>query len=187
MSIKTTYTQRISNDTKLLAGVQTNQASFPPSVVLLGKSYTQADLVNLLQTRLKTANLALTAHAALSAAVQADRSQMAATDPVVSAFRQWLQVTNGNAPSVLSGYGLAPKKTPGQRDPETLVVAAVKARATRVARGTKGKKAKSKILGNVTGPIVLDPGTQVSAASATAAARAPAPSLPEVSITPPRA
>ena len=58
--------------------------------------------------------------------------------------------------------------------PETLVAAAAKAKATRVARGTKGAKQAAEVLGDVTGVVV----TPVKAGAPEPANAAPAPQLP---------
>jgi len=60
----------------------------------------------------------------------------------------------GNQPDVLADFGLEPEKTATPLTVEQKAAAQGKAKATREARGTVGKKAKLKITGNVTGVLV---------------------------------
>ena len=61
--------KQVASDGKLIAGLQKNQASLPPSFNLNGKTVTPADCVTVLNTRIGTANASDAAKATVRAAL----------------------------------------------------------------------------------------------------------------------
>ena len=122
--------------------------------------------------------------ASLHAAVLAEQQLQASSAQFVSDVRQTILAMFSGQTDVLADFGLAPRKK-AVRTPEAKVAANAKAKATRTARGTKGKKQLAAISGDVTG-IVVTPVTATTvpatpagsepsaAASATAAPVPPA-------------
>ena len=82
------------------------------------------------------------------------------------ALKRTLQSMYANAPDTLVLFGLKPRKARAPRTSAQIAAAAAKAEATRIARGTASKKAKSAIKGNVTGVNIV-PTTSSSAPEAT--------------------
>jgi hypothetical protein len=122
----------------------------PVSGVTLTVPAIQAKLSSFAQLRQKVED----AHAALEAAIAAENAQAPDMDAFVAAFVHIVRGAFGKQPDVLADFGLkAPKvRTPMTADQAAAAVA--KRKATRVARGTKGPKAKQAIHGNVTGVVV---------------------------------
>ena len=163
----------------LLAGVQAliagTQKHFPSGQFTLGNTaYTTASLVELL-TELAGAYAAMSA-ARLNArdALTALRTEEAKVDPVIRDYVTFLRATFRNATAQLGDFGLQAPKAPTPLSAEKRLAATAKAKATRIARGTVGKKHKSTIHGDVTGVLVTPITTSGPAPSPTASTPAPA-------------
>ncbi len=146
-----------------------------PSLIIAGTSYKAADIVAVLQARLSTASAAQSTRATWQNAVKADSDERAKTKPFIDGVRQALMVALAGSIDGLADFGLAPRKV-RVITPEQKAVAAAKAKATRTARGTKGKVQKKGVKGAVTAALVVTPlaGPQ-TAVTAPAQATTPAP------------
>jgi hypothetical protein len=155
---KTRATQQ-SNALALIAGIQKHLATTP--ITVDSTTYTAANVVTMLQSRVTASNAVVAATAAFHAAVQADQ------DPVLTAFilklTQAIRIMYASSPSVLADFGIAPPK-PRVVSPETKVLAAAKAKATRKARNTMGSVQKKNVKGTVTS-VTVTPSGASSAAS----------------------
>ena len=145
----------------LIAGIQKHP---PPGVLLIeGKIYTTAALVQDLQAIIDPLNATVSARAAYLEATKNSDAVMSDNQSFIVGLRQMLQLMNGQSPLILSDFGLSPRKkvilTPAQK-----TLKAAKAKATRLARGTKGKKQAAAIKGNVTG-VTITPTTAPTAAT----------------------
>jgi len=91
-----------------------------------------------------------------------------------------VKVTFGNQPDALADFGLAPPKARAPMTAEQKAVAAAKRKATRVARGTLGKKQKKAVKGAVTATLVVTPqaGPQPTVTAPAPAAGAATPRTP---------
>jgi hypothetical protein len=136
------------------------------SFTLSSTAYTTATLVQAMQAMIAALAAVTAAHAGTKVAVAAWTAQGASTGPVILALTRTLQTMYSNAPDTLALFGLKPRKAPAPRTSQQLAAAAAKAAATRKARGTASKKAKSAIKGNVTGVNIV-PTTSESAPEAT--------------------
>jgi hypothetical protein len=176
-------------DQKLISGL-TRHATAIPSIVLAGASVTTKDIVATLQSRIDMASAASSARATWLAAVQADRALRERTKTYVSGLRQALLVAFAGQVDTLADFGLTGPK-PRVVTPEEKVAAAAKARATREARHTMGKKQKAGIKGTVASaaPAPAAPTAPTPAPAApTALTPAPAaPTAPTPAPTPPAA
>jgi hypothetical protein len=138
------------------------QQHFPGGSLMLGNtSYTIAALVQSIQT-LCGAIMALdAAQAQVSQAVTDLRATNAQIGPIVQAAERMVRTMFGSAAGPLGDFGLQPPKVRTPLTSQQLLVAATKARATRKARGTKGRKQRLAIKGNVTGvsiaPVTMIP------------------------------
>ena len=130
---------------KLIAGLQ-KHAQTVPSLVLGGATFTNAEIVAVLQERLASANTVQGTRALWQNAVKADKDERAKHKAFVSGLRQALGVAFAGSVDTLADFGLVARKkavlTPKQRTD-----AAAKARATRAARHTMGSKQKAKVKG----------------------------------------
>ena len=156
-----------ARDAQVIAGIEKHLQTVS-SLPLLGSTFTPADLVKLIQSRIDSAGTTTASKAAWHSTVVADEALNAKLTPVLRALRQYVINVFGEASPMLADFGFAPsKRTP--RTPEEKAAAAAKARATRAARHTMGTKQKKGVKGAVTG-IVLTP---VSAPQPTAASTGP--------------
>ena len=158
----------LANVQALLAGTQkhTSNAQF----TFGNTTYTTASLVEVLQGLADAYPVESAARANAKDALAALRAKKATVDPVIRAYVTYLRATYSNATAVLSDYGLQAPKARSPLTAQTRIAATEKARATRVARGTVGKKKKLAIKGDVTGVTV----TPITSSG-------PAPSPPAVS------
>jgi hypothetical protein len=160
----------LNQDQKMIAGVQGHLAD--KSFIVGDKSYAAKDVIAVYQGRVTTGQAVVTAHAAWLAAVKADRDERAQTAVFAGAFRTIVQGMYQD-PGTLADFGLAPRKST-KKTVETKSTAVAKTLATRKARGTMGKKQKSKIKGDVTAL----PSQDGSSAKAPATSTATTPAAP---------
>jgi len=155
---------QIAADQLLAAGLSKHAATIPP-IFIAGAAVPLKDIITTLQTRVQMAKNVPSAKATWLAAVEADNDERAKSQTLVSALKQSLLVFFSGQVDTLADFGLTGRKTPVV-SPETRVAAAAKAKATRQARHTMGKKQKAKIKGTVptTAPATTPPATPPAAA-----------------------
>jgi hypothetical protein len=135
MSTKSSRTDLLAADQSLIDGIQKNASKLPASFPVGSQTMSPADVVTMLQGRVTTGKAVVTAEAARTAAVAADRDKRAQTQPTVTAFKHIIVAMFLKSPDVLGDFGLAAPKPP-QKSAEVKAQAAAKASATR-----KSKKA----------------------------------------------
>ena len=138
--MKTNRTKQIASDQELADGLTKNAGNLG-TFGFGGKQLKPADVVQVLQNRIATAKAATAAKANLNAAATAADDELKNTRALVKAVKQALRALFVNDIATLATFGLAPAKVTNPT-PQTKVNAAAKAKATRTARGTKGKKAR---------------------------------------------
>ena len=94
------------------------------------------------------------AKAALEAKFADATAQAPALLEFMLEFVGFVRTTFGNSPDILADFGLKPKKAKRSLTTDQQAVAVAKRASTREARGTKGKRAKLAIHGDVTGVVV---------------------------------
>ena len=159
-----------SADQKMVDGFTRHEAEIG-SVLIDGKKVTPADVIRVAQSRIAASKAAEAAKATWQTAVKADKDQRASTRVFMTQVRQAVLVMFASSIDTLAEFGLVPRK-PRAVKPPVKVAAAAKAKATRQARGTKGKRQKAQIKG------AAQPAPATSPAAAAPAAPTPA--------TPPR-
>jgi hypothetical protein len=182
---KKNQTDQTVADQKLIDGL-TKHAATLPSIVIAGTSTTTAAIVAKLQARIAAISTVQTTRATWRAAVQAERTEVAATKAFVSAVRQALLVAFTGQVDVLADFGLTPRAKHVATPAENLVRAA-KSKATRAARHTMGSKQKAEVKGTGT-PVVsvtTAPVAVAPVAPATVAPVAPRPIAPVTPAAPP--
>jgi hypothetical protein len=172
---KTNRTVTSGKDQLLIAGIQ-KDLSTTKSIPLGGTTYTPASLTTFIQSRIDAANEVVTAKAAWQSAAKAYIALNAQANVVVHDLKQFVIGLFGADSSKLPDFGFTPRKK-AVLTPDQKVEAAKKRAATRVARGTKGPKAKLAIHGTVTPTTPATP-----AAPAAPAAAAPSPSPNQVTL-----
>lgn len=161
---------------KLAAGTQKHLSTLA-QVVIGSRTFTPAQVENDLQAFAKLRMTVDAAKAVVKAALQDEKSKAPAMRAFFRAFIEYVRAAFGNSPDVLADFGLAPKKARKPLTAEQLAAAAAKRAATRKARGTRGKKAKLAVKGDVTGvvvtPVTASPSSPQPAPTASNASSAP--------------
>jgi hypothetical protein len=163
-------------DQNLADGLSKHAATIT-TIMIGGASVATKDIVTALQARIATAKAATSARATWQAAVQADRDERAKTKTLVSVTKQMLLGSFAGQVDTLADFGLTPRK-PRVVSPEALVAAAAKAKATRAARHTMGKKQKAEIKGTVDTTVPAVPVPAPTPSPVTPALVAPTPVTP---------
>ena len=174
-----------------LAGVQAliagTQKHVPNGQFTLGNTaYTTASLVQVLQPLVDAYSAVSAARLNATDAVAALRTTEAKVEPVIRDYVTFLRATFSNAKAQLGDFGLQAPKARTPLPPEERLAATAKARATRVARGTVGKKKKLTVKGDVIG-VSVTPITTSGPAPSSATAPAPAPAAPAPTASSPAA
>jgi hypothetical protein len=172
MSTNRSTTQ--AHDGQVIVGIKghlQNVSSLP----LAGSTFTMAELEQLIQSRIDAANAVAGAKAHWHDGSATYKSLNKHVSQVVRALRQYVINSFGESSPVLADFGFTPPKK-ATLTPEQKVARALKAAATRKARGTMGKKQKAPIKGTVTVPATSHPAASApTATTAPAVVTAPAP------------
>ncbi len=137
-------------DTQILRGID-EHLSKVPSFALAGAIYTRKELIGMLQQRIDSANACTAARAALHEAVDEHRGIDKSVRKIIQALRAHLLNVYGEQAGILGDFGFAPPKR-SKPSVETLAMASEKRRATRLARGTKGRRQRLEIKGTLSEP-----------------------------------
>jgi hypothetical protein len=163
-----------ARDAQLIVGINKDLqgTSSPSSLPLAGKTFTMAALIALVQSRIDLANAVAAARASWIDATAKYKALDAEVTQVVSGLHDYVVNVFGHDSPVLADFGFTPRKK-AALTAEAKVARAEKAKATREARGTKGKVQKKAVKGSVQVTVTATP-TKVVPVPGTAAA-APAP------------
>jgi hypothetical protein len=112
--------------------------------------YTPAQITKLVQSRVDAETNVVTTRGNYSRAVAAAKATNGQTESVYEGAKQFVLVTYGTNPAVLSEFGLVARKQPGPKSIATKQAALVQSAATRVARHTMGPRQRAKVKGVVT-------------------------------------
>ena len=146
-TVKPTKAAALAHVTALIAGTQKHTPN--GSFTLGNVTYTTASLAGLLQELVAALTALNAAQAGSRDAITALRGVDAKVGPVLRAYKRYLLATYGTATQTLADYGLEPAKARTPLTSAAQVTAALKAKATRTARGTRGPKQKALIKGTV--------------------------------------
>ena len=136
----------VDRDESLIAGAQKYLVG---QTLTIGKqSYTPQQIVDLLQGRVTAAEAVVTAKAGVTAALKAEKDERTKTGAFVRGFTTIVLGMYSELPDTLAVFGLKPRKST-KKTVETLSTAIAKNKATRKARGTKGKRQKEDIKGTI--------------------------------------
>ena len=160
---KTNRTVTSGKDQLLMAGIQKDLSS-TKSIPLGGMTYTPATLTTFIQSRIDAANEVVTAKAAWQSAGKAYEALNARANVVVHDLKQFVIGVFGADSHKLPDFGFTLRKKV-VLTPEQKVLAVKKRAATRVARGTKGPKARLAIHGTVTPTGPATPAAQAAPAA----------------------
>ena len=139
-TVKTDKASALASARALVAGTQKHTPN--GSLTFGNATYTADALVQLLQGLIDALTADETARANARDALLALRAVRAKVRPVIRAYRRYLRATYGDAALTLADYGLEPEKAPRPLTAEQQALKAARAKATRKALGTKGRKQK---------------------------------------------
>ena len=139
-------------DQKLIDGL-VKHAGDIPSLVLGTQTLQNADIVSRIEQLITLAKASAAARVAFQESAAASKAARRAQRPVLNDLRQTLRARFSSSPTILADFGLS-AHVRAKPTAKTLVASAEKAKATRVARGTKGSKVLSEVQGDVTGVVV---------------------------------
>jgi hypothetical protein len=166
---KTTITAR---DSQVIAAIK-KDLSTVSSMPLAGATYTPTTLTDLIQSRINAVNAVAAARANWLAAVATFETVSTQVHAVEAGLKTFVMNLFGKTSPLLADFGYtAPKVT--VQTTEEKQAAVLKRAATRKARNTLSKKAKSKITGVVAPPA--------QPAAPTEPATTPAPTTPTVNL-----
>jgi hypothetical protein len=121
---------------------------------ILGVDYTAAEAAGLIADLVAADDAVTQTKAAHTGAVAKRDALLAERLPIIAHLRTILVSQHGTSSTTLAALGLPPPKKRRQLTSEEKAVKAEKMRSTRQARGTKSKKQKSTIKGEVTGVTI---------------------------------
>jgi len=147
MSNTRTRLVRIAADQKMIDGVVKYLTVFA-SLPVGSQSMAPADIVKIIQERVRSAQAVVTAEAAFKDAVKADRDERVSTAKLMSSLRRIVLGFYGESPNTLAAFGLTAPRT-GKKKVDVKAAAVAKGKATRKARNTMGRKQKAKVKGSV--------------------------------------
>lgn len=169
-------------------GLAHNSSTLFSSLAVLGSSLAKADIIAKLQMWIAAYAAVLQAKQSYTAAVAARKAiEVTARVFVAALVTELKQVVGPNNPTLLSSLGIAPHKPRKTPSPATKLVAQEKAKQTRQARGTMGKKARQAIQANPTQVHVIGVGSAAPGAVPVApvAVLAPTPATPAAPVVAP--
>ena len=137
---------------QLIAGTNKHLANVT-QVMLVGGSFTPAQVTERLQALVNLRNDVEAAKASTKAKLAVEKANMPALRIFMDALVTFVKAAFGNAPDVLADFGLHPKART-QLTVEAKTAAAAKRKATRAARHTTGPRKKLSVKGAVTGIVV---------------------------------
>jgi hypothetical protein len=150
MSPATNRTTTQAHDGQVIVGIDKHLQNVS-SLPLVGSTYTMAALKELIQSRIDAVNTVVNAKAHWLDASATYKALNTHVTEVVRGLRQYVISAFGASNPVLADFGFTPPKKQALT-PEQKVARALKAAATRKARGTMGKKQKAGIKGAVPAP-----------------------------------
>jgi hypothetical protein len=168
LQVATQQSKTIAEYEALIGGMQTELTAVDV-LYINGTPWKKADLIARFQKRLDAAKSTKDARTTLLASVGQEKEVKAEADPLRNGTKGFLKSYYGKKSPMLQKFGFSPDRTPKQA-PSVKAAAVAKSKATKEARGIKGKKQRARI---TTAPATAS-GTTASAPGATAAAT-PAP------------
>ena len=164
-------TDWIADDQAMIAGTQKFLGTLT-SLTVGSQTLAPADNVKVFQSRVDAGQAVLTAEAASTAAVAANRAERSKTAAFVQAFRRMVVGMYMQSPDTLAVFNLSAPKV-GKKSVATKATAVAKNKATRKARNTMGSEQKKAITGT-TAEASTAPAPTTPAATSGSAAASPA-------------
>ena len=159
----------------IIAGTKKRFPDGSRQVPIRGVPMTVDEVTAKMQTFVDNRDAVEMAQAAATAKVAAERAQAPSLLAIIAAYVAFVRLTFGNSADALTDFGIPPPKARTPMTAEAKAIAAAKARATRVVRGTASKKAKKNVKGHITARLVV---TQVASPEPVASGNTPSGGTP---------
>jgi len=140
-------TNRIASERKLQEGLE-KQLGKSATVVLKGDKHKVSEILAILQERLDASEPVEKVKLAWITAAQKERRVLEGSNELVADLIQYIKAVHGASPEALAEFGIVPK--PRRLTAQERLETVQKAEATRVARGTMGRRQREKVKGVVT-------------------------------------
>ncbi len=144
-SINNKRSDKLAADQAMIDGTQKFLAKLA-QLPVGSQTMTPDEIVQIFQGRLAIGKAVLTAEAARTAAVKADKDKRQSTAVFERSFRRIVLGMFSQSPDTLAIFGLKPPKA-AKKTVATKAAAVAKNKATRKARNTQGTKQKKQIKG----------------------------------------
>jgi hypothetical protein len=154
---RTGKSTKVAAAKQLVVGTKKHFTNPSEPVEFGGATRTIAEVLKILQDFIDLREAVVAAQAASRAALDAERVQGPLLLVIIDEFIAFLKAKLGNTPTGLADFGLEPRKVRAPRTAEQKAITAAKAKATREARGTKGKNAKKAVKGAIKAALVVTP------------------------------
>jgi hypothetical protein len=157
------YSKVQSRNNNMIQGIE-KHLSGESEIALAGETYTPKRLIMLIQSQTDSIADVAATKAAHVDAVKSNRAVSAKVTKTVRGLRNYVLNKFGEQSGPLADFGFAPPKA-ATRTSEEKALAAKKGKATRDARGTKGKQQKKGIKGVLPDASAASPQSTASGAS----------------------
>ena len=144
----------LSRGARIATAIKTHLSGVP-SFTFAGVEYTPEELIKLFEDQIAASQNVGSAKGAWLQAIDTEAGLLRTVDNVVFGLREQVRQVFANNPAVLAAFDFTAREA-RKLPPETYVVAAAKARATRTARGTLGPKKRLAIHGTVPATISIE-------------------------------
>ncbi len=147
MRLNTNLEAQVRNDIALRDGLAKNH-KMSEKLVIDGKELTISALIAMLDSRIRDAKQVDALRSQLRERVVSSHATLAATAETLSTLRTQIVARVGKAAAALDDYGIAPRKTRAALTVEERALAIAKAKHTRAARHTMGKRQRLALTGD---------------------------------------
>jgi len=117
--------------------------------MVASRTFTAAEAVTFLETLHNASAASISAKAMWKQLALADDAAEAQNGSIAREIRDTVALAFSNAPATLEAFMLTPRKKPTPLSAEARLAATAKAKATRIARGTKGSVQKASAISDV--------------------------------------
>ncbi len=147
MNSKNNHATVVNGLRQAMSGLKKHFGS-SPTVLIDGQAQKPDDAIATLQAAIDAIDATTAAETAFHAKVEAQRAALTVARALVRGLEATVRAQLGLSPAIRTDFGFV-EKTPKVLTPEEKAAAVAKGKATRAARGTKGPRAKAKIMGSV--------------------------------------
>jgi hypothetical protein len=155
---------RIASDKVLIEGTRKHPGK---GDIIHGRSYSAKDIMTILRARVEASVAVQAARAEWQLKVREERETLEQTDKLIGAYRQMLFIKYAVSENILADFGLAPRKARRAQTTVEKMESVARAKSTREARHTLGRRQKARIHGDTDVSVVVATGASATAGGGT--------------------